>query len=141
MMISWLENGIKDSLKIQIKRQMKLLSETARTIHNHFLKLWKTNKNYKKNSFYVSPLDKLDKLTSKYQPKKVVENNKYQELYQRGKCDLFEAPPSSYRYYHIHGETPVKTLNDLIDYAKEITHYTVSTATFKTCLGPGSIRI
>ncbi|CAF4088430.1 unnamed protein product, partial [Rotaria sp. Silwood1] len=31
MIISWLENGIKDSLKIQIKRQMKLLSESART--------------------------------------------------------------------------------------------------------------
>ncbi|CAF4587035.1 unnamed protein product, partial [Rotaria sp. Silwood2] len=31
MMISWLENGIKESLKIQIKRQMKLLSESART--------------------------------------------------------------------------------------------------------------
>ena len=31
MMISWLENGIKDALRIQIKRQMKSLSETART--------------------------------------------------------------------------------------------------------------
>jgi hypothetical protein len=31
MIISWLENGIKDSLKIQIKRPMKLLSEFART--------------------------------------------------------------------------------------------------------------
>jgi hypothetical protein len=37
MMLSWLENGIKDSLKIPIKRQMKLLSETARTTHT-FLK-------------------------------------------------------------------------------------------------------
>ena len=40
MMISWLENGIKDSLKIQIKRQMKLLSETARTTQA-FLKVAK----------------------------------------------------------------------------------------------------
>jgi hypothetical protein len=40
MMISWLENGIKDSLKIQIKRQMKLLSETARTTQA-FLKIAK----------------------------------------------------------------------------------------------------
>ncbi len=36
MMISWLENRIKDSLKIQIKRQMKLLSETARTTQAFF---------------------------------------------------------------------------------------------------------
>ncbi len=35
-MISWLENGIKDSLKIPIKRQMKLLSETARTTQAFF---------------------------------------------------------------------------------------------------------
>ncbi len=40
MMISWLENGIKDSLKIPIKRQMKLLSETARTTQA-FLKIAK----------------------------------------------------------------------------------------------------
>jgi hypothetical protein len=40
MMISWLENGIKDSLKIQIKRQMKLLSESARTTRA-FLKIAK----------------------------------------------------------------------------------------------------
>ncbi|CAF3352665.1 unnamed protein product [Rotaria socialis] len=31
MMISWLENGIKNALKIQIKQQMKFLSESART--------------------------------------------------------------------------------------------------------------
>jgi len=31
MMISWVENGIKDSLRIPIKRQMKLLPEAART--------------------------------------------------------------------------------------------------------------
>ena len=40
MMISWLENGIKDSLKLPIKRQMKLLSETARTTQA-FLKIAK----------------------------------------------------------------------------------------------------
>jgi hypothetical protein len=40
MMISWIENGIKDSLKIQIKRQMKLLSESARTTRA-FLKIAK----------------------------------------------------------------------------------------------------
>ncbi|CAF5033360.1 unnamed protein product, partial [Rotaria sp. Silwood1] len=40
MMISWLGNGIKDSLKTQIKRQMKLLPESARTIQA-FLKIAK----------------------------------------------------------------------------------------------------
>ncbi|CAF3126930.1 unnamed protein product [Rotaria sp. Silwood2] len=40
MKISWLENGINDSLKIQIKRQMKLLSESQRTTQA-FLKIAK----------------------------------------------------------------------------------------------------
>ncbi|CAF3393720.1 unnamed protein product, partial [Rotaria socialis] len=40
MMILWLQNGIKDSLKTQIKRQMKLLPESARTTHA-FLKIAK----------------------------------------------------------------------------------------------------
>jgi Retrotransposon gag protein/Zinc knuckle len=40
MMISWLENGVKDSLKLQIKRQMKALPETARTTQA-FLKIAK----------------------------------------------------------------------------------------------------
>jgi hypothetical protein len=40
MMISWLENGIKAPLKIQIKRQMTLLPESARTAQS-FLKIAK----------------------------------------------------------------------------------------------------
>lgn len=40
IMISWLENGVKDSLRIPIKRQMKLLSETTRTTQA-FLKIAK----------------------------------------------------------------------------------------------------
>ncbi|CAF2038712.1 unnamed protein product [Rotaria magnacalcarata] len=40
MIISWLENGIKDSLKIPIKRQMKALSDSARTTQA-FLKIAK----------------------------------------------------------------------------------------------------
>ncbi|CAF4004061.1 unnamed protein product [Rotaria sp. Silwood1] len=40
IMISWLQNGIKDSLKTQIKRQMKLLPESART-SQAFLKIAK----------------------------------------------------------------------------------------------------
>jgi hypothetical protein len=35
-MLSWLENGIKDSLKFLIKRQMKVLFETARTTQTFF---------------------------------------------------------------------------------------------------------
>lgn len=40
MIVSWLENGVKDSLKVPIKRQMKLLVETARTT-KAFLKIAK----------------------------------------------------------------------------------------------------
>nr|ABL86704.1 putative gag protein [Adineta vaga] len=40
MKVSWLENGVKDSLKIPIKRQMKLLAEQARTT-KAFLKIAK----------------------------------------------------------------------------------------------------
>ncbi|CAF5071218.1 unnamed protein product, partial [Rotaria magnacalcarata] len=40
MIISWLENGINDSLKIPIKRQMKALSDSARTTQA-FLKIAK----------------------------------------------------------------------------------------------------
>ncbi|CAM4974444.1 unnamed protein product [Rotaria socialis] len=36
MIISWLENGINDSLKIPIKRQMKALSDSARTTQAFF---------------------------------------------------------------------------------------------------------
>jgi hypothetical protein len=51
MKISWLENGIKDSLKIQIKRQMKLLPESARTTQA-FLKIAKDEQELQEeNSF------------------------------------------------------------------------------------------
>jgi hypothetical protein len=40
LMISWLENGIKDSLKIEIKRQLRSLSETDKTTQA-FLKIAK----------------------------------------------------------------------------------------------------
>ncbi|CAF1682571.1 unnamed protein product [Adineta ricciae] len=40
MIVSWLENGVKESLKVPIKRQMKLLTETARTT-KAFLKIAK----------------------------------------------------------------------------------------------------
>ena len=50
MMISWLENGIKDTLKIQIKRQMKLLSESARTTQA-FLKIAKDEQELQEENF------------------------------------------------------------------------------------------
>ncbi|CAF4413388.1 unnamed protein product [Rotaria sp. Silwood2] len=49
MMISWLENGIKDSLKIQIKRQMKLLPEATRTTQA-FLKIAKDEQELQKEN-------------------------------------------------------------------------------------------
>ena len=52
MMISWLQNGIKDSLKTQIKRQMKLLSESARTT-KAFLKIAKIEQELQEEDFYA----------------------------------------------------------------------------------------
>lgn len=49
MKVSWLENGIKDSLKIPIKRQMKLLAEEERTIQA-FLKIAKDEQELQHNS-------------------------------------------------------------------------------------------
>ncbi|CAF1566319.1 unnamed protein product [Didymodactylos carnosus] len=50
MMISWLENGVKDSLKIQIKRQMKALTESARTIQA-FFKIAKDEQELQQDNF------------------------------------------------------------------------------------------
>ncbi|CAF2136421.1 unnamed protein product [Rotaria magnacalcarata] len=80
---------------------------------------------YSNRSSYVSPLEKLDRLAQKFQSKKVLENNNYKKLYYEGKCNLFET--SNYRYYHIHHQTPMDILDDLIDYAKEVTNYTIDT--------------
>ena len=55
MMISWLENGIKDSLKIQVKRQMKLLSESARTTQA-FLKIAKDEQELQEENLPTSNL-------------------------------------------------------------------------------------
>ena len=49
MMISWMENGIKDGLRIPIKRQMKLLAETARTTQA-FLKIAKDEQELQEHS-------------------------------------------------------------------------------------------
>jgi hypothetical protein len=78
-------------------------------------------------SVYVSPLERLDSTTRKYSPKKFLENQQFNQLYLKGECGLFNKNPSSYRYYHIHSETSVNTLNDLIEYARETNTYTIDT--------------
>ena len=50
MMISWLENGVKDSLKIPIKRQMKLISDSTRTTQA-FLKIAKDEQELQEENF------------------------------------------------------------------------------------------
>ncbi|CAF1447027.1 unnamed protein product, partial [Rotaria sordida] len=56
MMISWLQNGIKDSLKTQIERQMKLLPESARTTQA-FLKIAKDEQEFQdEDSFEKEPV-------------------------------------------------------------------------------------
>ena len=49
MMMSWMENGIKDALRIPIKRQLKLLSEAARTTQA-FLKIAKDEQELQEHS-------------------------------------------------------------------------------------------
>lgn len=49
LMISWLENGINESLKIPIKRQMKVLAESARTT-KAFLKIAKDEEELQENA-------------------------------------------------------------------------------------------
>lgn len=79
------------------------------------------------HSPYKSPLQRLDEKAKRYSPKKLLENYEYKKLADEGKCSPFEKPPSSYRYFHIHAETTIDTIDDLIDYANEITTYTVDT--------------
>ncbi|CAF1502380.1 unnamed protein product, partial [Rotaria sordida] len=117
-------------IKINNTLSFTLLSLTTTTINNmssHRHQLQSSFKKHDRSYYYISPLEKLDKLTQKYSPQKVSENNKYKKLYQDGECDLFKKPSSSYRYYYIHNETTINTLNDLIDYANEITTYTIDT--------------
>lgn len=92
------------------------------THHNQY-----STSRYSKKTPYISSLEKLDRLTNRYQPKKVIENQNYAKLCTEGKCEKFEIPVSNYRYYYIHRETPNDVLNDLIDYAKETKNYTIDT--------------
>ena len=95
---------------------------------------YSTNKSYNRHSSsrhqdrskYLSSLEKLDQRTNKWKPKRVVEENRLKKLYEQGKCDLFQ-PLSSYRHYHVHKNTPMDVLDDLIDYAKVVNNYTIDT--------------
>ena len=80
-----------------------------------------------RRSNYVSPLERLDRLTNRFKPKKVAENKQYKQLCEDGECQLFEKPPSSYRLFHIHRETSMEILNDLIEYAHVTTKFTIDT--------------
>ena len=84
-----------------------------------------SSKNQRSRSSYKSPLEWLDEKTKRYSPKIVSENNRYKDLFEKGKFDLFEKPSSSYRYYHIHAETTIDIIDDLTDYANETTTYTL----------------
>lgn len=83
--------------------------------------------NNNNRSSYVSPLQRLDALTSKRSPKKFWENDRYADMYLTGECGLFEKNPSSYRFYFINSETSTETLVDLIEFAKETKTYTLDT--------------
>ena len=75
---------------------------------------------------YISPLEKLAERTQKWHPNRIQKENRLKRLYEQGKCNLFR-PLSSYRYFHIHKNTPIDLLDDLIDYAKVVQHYTIDT--------------
>ena len=80
---------------------------------------------YDERYHYVSPLEKLDQITERYIPNKVYENNELEKLYQNGICTKFE--PSTFKYFHINHETPMDVLDDLMDYASYIKHFTIDT--------------
>ncbi|CAF1479373.1 unnamed protein product, partial [Rotaria sordida] len=44
---------------------------------------------------YISPLEKLDERTKNWQPGRVQEENRLKQLYEQGKCNIFQ-PLSSY---------------------------------------------
>ncbi|CAF1308734.1 unnamed protein product, partial [Didymodactylos carnosus] len=81
--------------------------------------------NHHDRYYYVSPLEKLDRISKRFTPKKVDKNNELKELCENGKCTKFE--PSTFKYFYINETTPDDILNDLIDYAHHIKCYTIDT--------------
>ncbi|CAF2887268.1 unnamed protein product [Rotaria sp. Silwood2] len=86
----------------------------------------KSSSHHQNRPKYISSLEKLDERTKNWQPRRVEEENRLNQLYEQGKCDLFR-PLSSYRYYHIHKNTPIDLIDDLIDYAEVVKCYTIDT--------------
>ena len=76
---------------------------------------------------HPSPLERVDQRTARWKPGKVRENDEYKRLCLRGECSEFQPPSSSYRYYFIHRETDIETLDDLIEYAHVTKEYTIDT--------------
>ncbi|CAF1243838.1 unnamed protein product [Rotaria sordida] len=92
MMISGLQNGIKDSLKTQIKRQMKLLPESARTTQA-FLKIAKDELEFQEeDSFEKEPV----------QPYLPLITNTISTTSQQTRNDSEKASTSTYSSTHEH---------------------------------------
>jgi hypothetical protein len=96
MMIAWLQNGMKDSLKTQIKRQMKLLSEPARTTQA-FLKIAKDEQELQEENLPES------EPTSSYAPYFA---NAVSTMLQQTKN---EPPNTLYHRYHTSKTTPYRS--------------------------------
>ncbi|CAF1348652.1 unnamed protein product [Rotaria sp. Silwood1] len=83
---------------------------------------------YRRQHHYISPLEKLDKLTQRYCPGKLKKNNALKDLYNNGKCGKFELPPSLFKKFYINRQTSISVLNDLIDYTLHIKNYMIDRA-------------
>lgn len=79
------------------------------------------------NRHYLSPLERLDRRTAGWKPKKVKENDEYKELCRQGECTVFQPSPSTYQCFFINRETSDDILDDLIEYAEVTTNYTIDT--------------
>jgi hypothetical protein len=95
-MISWLQNGMKESLKTRIKRQMKLLSEPARTT-KVFLKIAKDEQELQEENLLES------EATSSYAPYFA---NAVSTMLQQTKNKF---PHTWYHQYHTSTRTPYRS--------------------------------
>lgn len=96
----------------------------------HFSNKNKTNHVSTRNriqNHYVSPLEELDTRTRRWKPKKVIENERYEKLCQKGECNRFEPPPSSYEFFFINKKSTIETLNRLIERSRQTAQYTIDT--------------
>src|SRR4051794_31589845 len=77
-------------IQIQMSKFICATSTTKNTNSSSYHRNWRK---------YISPLEKLDERTKNWQPKRVQEENRLNQLHEQGKCDIFRSL-SSYRYYH-----------------------------------------